>query len=397
MSDMELLYQQRLNRFVTAMRNGKPDRVPIRPFVAEATAVYAGFNCQDVVQDYNLAFEAIMKCVKDFDWDATVPNMVYVWTGLVQAAGVKYYAMPGVQISPNTGFQYIEPPEDAAFMREDDYDALIEDPTAFLANTWLPRATHTIVPPGQPNTFANNVTLLSGGIAMKNYFNSYGPHVNRMRTEAGMPCAISGILKAPFDIMADKLRGYKALCMDMYTKPDKVLAACESMMHHLLYVAKRTADPSRNLPVGLWMHRGCVPFLSPKQFEKFYWPTLKHIICELWKDGIQTLFYAEGEWNPNLKYIAELPEKSIVYHVDRGDIFEVHKAIGDKFCISGGIPNDLLAFGTPDEVKARVKKVIEGVAKDGGYIVDASAIMQDDTKIENLRAMTEAAREYGVY
>ncbi|MGL6194482.1 MAG: uroporphyrinogen decarboxylase family protein [Thermoguttaceae bacterium] len=397
MSDKEVLYQQRLKRYVTAMRNEKPDRVPIRPFVAETTAVYAGYTCQDVVQDYRLAFDALLKCAKDFDWDATVPNMVYGWMGLVQNARIKYYAMPGVQISANTGFQYIEPPEAEAFMREEDYDALIEDPTGFLANTWYPRVTYTGVAPGQPNTFANDVALLSGGIAMKNYFNAYGPQLANMRTEAGMPGAISGILKAPFDIIADKLRGYKALCMDMYTKPDKVLKACESMMHHLLYIAKRGADPSRNVPVGLWMHRGCVPFLSPPQFEKFFWPTLKHIICELWKDGIQTLFYAEGEWNPNLKYIAELPEKSIVYHVDRGNIFEVHKAIGHKFCISGGIPNDLLAFGTPEEVRAFVKKVIDGVAKDGGYIVDASAIMQDDTKIENLRAMTEAAREYGEY
>ena len=397
MSDKETLYQERLKRFATAMRNEKPDRVPIRPFVAETVAVYAGYTCQDVTQDYNLAFDALLKCAKDFDWDATVPNMVYLWAGIPQSTGTKYYAYPGVQIPPNTGFQYIEPPEDEAFMRAEDYDAFIEDPFAFLANTWLPRTTSTIQGPGKSNTFENNIALLSGAFAMKNYFTAFGPHIGRMREEAGMPCALCGILKAPFDIIADKLRGYKALCMDMYSKPDKVLKACESMMHHLLYFAKRTADPSRTLPVGLWMHRGCVPFLSPKQFEKFFWPTLKHIICELWKDGIQTLFYAEGEWNPNLKYIAELPEKSIIYHVDRGDIFEVHKAVGDKFCLSGGIPNDLLAFGTPDEVRAYVKKVIDGVAKDGGYIVDASAIMQDDTKIENLQAMTQAARDFGAY
>ena len=72
------------------------------------------------------------------------------------------------------------------------------------------------------------------------------------------------------------------------------------------------------------------------------------------------------------------------------DIFEVHEKVGDRFCISGGIPNDLLAFGTPDELRDCCRKVIEGVAGDGGYIMDASAIMQDDTKVENLRAMTEA-------
>ena len=31
----EELYQSRLKRYVTAMRNGKPDMIPIRPFVAE--------------------------------------------------------------------------------------------------------------------------------------------------------------------------------------------------------------------------------------------------------------------------------------------------------------------------------------------------------------------------
>ena len=51
----------------------------------------------------------------------------------------------------------------------------------------------------------------------------------------------------------------------------------------------------------------------------------------------------------------------------------------------------------PDEVRACCKKVIDGVAQDGGYIMDASAIMQNDTNAENLRAMTEFTREYGAY
>lgn len=34
----EQLYQERLQRYVTAMRNEKPDRIPIRLFVAEFTA-----------------------------------------------------------------------------------------------------------------------------------------------------------------------------------------------------------------------------------------------------------------------------------------------------------------------------------------------------------------------
>lgn len=394
---METLYAQRLKRYVTAMRNEKPDRVPIRPFVAEFTAKYAGYTAQEVTQDYQKAFAAARKCAADFDWDAVVGNMVYGWMGLVQAIGLRYYAQPGVDLPPDTGFQYLEPPEETAWMRSEDYDALIEDPTGFLFNVWLPRVSADVSPMGQPTSMRNNLSFLKGGMAMLQYFMGFGTQAALLRSESGTVSAISGILKAPFDILADKLRGYKALCMDVFRQPDKVLAACEALAPHLLQVALSGADPDKNVPIGLWMHRGCVPFLSPPQFEKFYWPTLKWIIEELWARGHQTLFYAEGEWNPNLKWIAELPDLSIVYHVDRGDIFEVHKAIGHKFCISGGIPNDLLAFGTQQDVRDFCKKVIDCVARDGGYIMDASAIMQDDTKVENLRAMTEFTREYGVY
>ncbi len=149
--------------------------------------------------------------------------------------------------------------------------------------------------------------------------------------------------------------------------------------------------------IGLWMHRGCVPFVSRGHFDKFYWPTLKPIIEEIWSHGHQVLFYAEGDWNTHLKSFAELPDQSIVYHVDMADIFEVHKAIGHKFCITGGIPNYLLGRGTAEEVRDYCKKVIDGVARDGGYIMDASAIIQNDAKVENVKAMTEFTREYGAY
>ena len=92
-----------------------------------------------MAHDYNKAFEAAIKTAKDFDWDAVVPNMVYVWTGLAQAVGLRYYGIPGIDIPHTTGFNYIEPPEDQAWMRADEYDALIDDPTAFLYNVWLPR------------------------------------------------------------------------------------------------------------------------------------------------------------------------------------------------------------------------------------------------------------------
>jgi len=395
--DMEQRYAQRLRRYVTAMRKGKPDMVPIRPFIAEYTAIYAGYTIQEVTQDYHKAFAAARKCAADFDWDAVVANMVYGWSGLTQAIGLKYYAAPGVELPVDTGFQYLEPPEDQAWMRPDEYDELIRDPTGYLFNVWLPRVSADVAPVGQPTSMRNNLSFLKGGMAMLDYFMGFGKQAELLRKESGTVSAISGILKAPFDIIADKLRGYKGLCMDMFRQPDKVLAACEAMAPHLEHVAASGADPDKNVPIGLWMHRGCVPFLSPPQFEKFYWPTLKQIIQNLWARGHQTLFYAEGDWTANLKYMAELPELSIVFHVDRSDLAESHRCLGQKFCLSGGLPNELMAFGKPEDVREYCRKIIQTVGRDGGYIMDASAIMQNEPKLENLRAMTEATREFGVY
>ncbi|MHC4442680.1 MAG: uroporphyrinogen decarboxylase family protein [Planctomycetota bacterium] len=395
--DMEQLYAERLKRYVTAMRNQKPDKIPIRPFVAEFTAKYAGYTSQQVAHDYNMAFDAARKCAADFDWDAVVGNMVYVWTALTQAIGLEYYAIPGIDIPAETGFQYREPSEGNAYMKPDEYDQLIEDPTGFLFNVWLPRVSKDVAPIGQPSTFRNNLSFLKGGMAMMQYFGAFGQQNAMLRSQSGTVSAIAGILKAPFDIIADKLRGYLGLTMDMFEQPKKVQAVCEALMPYLCHVALSGADPEKNVPISIWMHRGCVPFVSTETFNNIYWPTLKPIIEEIWKQGHQVLFYAEGNWNMHLDAFAELPAGSIIYHCDKADIFEIHKKLGHKFCISGGIPNTLLGYSTPEKVRECCKKVIDGVARDGGYIMDASAIIQNDAKIENVKAMTEFTREYGVY
>src|SRR5512133_974235 len=183
----EELYQQRLRRYVTAMRNEKPDRIPIRPFVAEFTGKYAGYTCQEVAHDYNKAFDAALRCARDFDWDAVVPNMVYVWTGLAQAAGLRYYGIPGIGMPHTVGFNYIEPAEDEAFMRADEYDALIDDPTGFLYNVWFPRVCAEASRIGEPCTYRNNLAFVKGGMAMLHYFNSFGRQIALMRSESGTP------------------------------------------------------------------------------------------------------------------------------------------------------------------------------------------------------------------
>jgi hypothetical protein len=276
-------------------------------------------------------------------------------------------------------------------MKREEYDELIADPTRFLYETWLPRVSVDAGP------YGNKLSLVKGAMATLSYFQAFGPQVDRMRTECGTVSAICGMLKAPLDILADKLRGYLGLAFDLMEVPDKVLAACHALMPHLGYLALTGADPTKQVPIPIWMHRGCTPFISKEHFRTIYWPTLRPIVDALWAQGNQVLFYAEGKWDAHLETFAELPSGSIVYHIDRSDPALVHRILGKKFCLSGGVPNTLLAFGSPDQVKAHCRGLIETIGAEGGFLMDASAIMQNDATIENLRAMTDAALEYGVY
>lgn len=70
--------------------------------------------------------------------------------------------------------------------------------------------------------------------------------------------------------------------------------------------------------------------------------------------------------------------------------------MGDIVCIKGNVPNSLLVTGTPQEVRDYCKKLIDVVGKDGGLIVDAGAVI-DEAKPENVKAMTDFTKEYGVY
>jgi hypothetical protein len=129
-----------------------------------------------------------------------------------------------------------------------------------------------------PVAYRNNLSLVRGGMAMLDYFHAFGPQIDRMRSECGTPSAICGMLKAPLDILGNKLRGYLALAFDLMEIPEKVREACEALMPHLGYLALTGADPQGQIPTPIWMHRGCTPFIPKRHFRSICRPTLKPII-----------------------------------------------------------------------------------------------------------------------
>jgi uroporphyrinogen decarboxylase len=71
------------------------------------------------------------------------------------------------------------------------------------------------------------------------------------------------------------------------------------------------------------------------------------------------------------------------------------KTYGDKMVFHGGIDTqEILPFGTKENIEASVRGTIEILNKNGGYIFAAAHNIQEDVPPENLVAMLEAARKY---
>jgi uroporphyrinogen decarboxylase len=78
------------------------------------------------------------------------------------------------------------------------------------------------------------------------------------------------------------------------------------------------------------------------------------------------------------------------------DLAQLKADYGDKLSFWGGISTQqTLPYGTPDEVKAEVRRVRKLMAENGGYILAPAQSIQEDVPAENIVALIEAAREVG--
>jgi uroporphyrinogen-III decarboxylase len=136
--------------------------------------------------------------------------------------------------------------------------------------------------------------------------------------------------------------------------------------------------------------------MSNAQFERFYWPTLKKVMLGLMEDGCIPVMFAEGSYNQRLEIVADLPKGKCIWWFDQSNMQRVKDILGDVCCIAGNVSTALMAAGTPDEVKAYCKNLIETVGKDGGFILTNGCGI-DHAKAANVKAMMEAGKEYGVY
>jgi uroporphyrinogen-III decarboxylase len=306
------------------------------------------------------------------------------------------------------------------YMTVDEYDAFLDDPADFLIRTYLPRISGTMAPlamlPPIPTIlpYYLGLTILFGAasamgvssaleslIKALKEFGKLSENARRFSAEMkslGFPVVLgSAMSHAPFDTIGDSLRGTRGIMLDMYRNPDKLQKAMEKLLPFAVQMGIFSGRASTSPMVFIPLHKGSMGFMSIDQFRTFYWPTLHQLILALIDEGLVPMVLIESDYTDRLEIIKDIPIGKAIYWFERTDIFRAKKVLGDRVCIKGNIPSSLMCTGTPEDVEAYCKKLIEVVGRNGGLIVDGDIGIPDEARVENVRAMTDFVREFGVY
>ncbi len=410
----EEAYKQRVTRFKDAVELKKtPDRVPVFPFINFFPGFYCGHTPKEIMYDYQKEVDSLNRYAADFQPDAYV-GAFHTGAGPVfDLLDYRLYDWPGHGVAPEHGYQARE----KEYMKAEEYDALILDPTDFWLRTYLPRVAGVWEPFAKlaplteivelpftgPNLVAYGLPEVQAALARMMEVGrealrwaGFLAKSDQMLNAAGFPNGLGGATKAPFDTLGDTLRGTKAMSIDLYRYPDKVLAAMERLTPMAIRMGVSAANFNRIPIVFIPLHKGADGFMSDAHFRTFYWPTLRKLILGLIEEGCVPILFAEGGYNSRLEVITDVPRGKTIWIFDKTDMARAKETIGQVACIMGNVPSSLLETGTPDQVTEYCRKLIEVAGKGGGFILANGAVI-DKARPENVRAMVQAAREYGTY
>jgi len=410
------LYRQRTQRFADIVQLKQPDRVPSLMMAAGILARFAGISFADTFYDAVKSSAATLKFVEDFR-----PEYLLLSGAAAGRAydllGYNAYKWPGSSLPDDVPFQYVE----AEYMPAEDYDALINNPEGYMLRNYLPRVcSHVqglrLVPSLFTPVEMMGVGILLAGLSappLQESLLRLGQAIEEIsqslavaaRANAeivgryGCPIMMGGITKAPFDIVADTLRGTRSALMDLYRRPQKLLAASDALVPSAIHMGVGSGRPAAPPFVLMPLHKGAAGFMSQKQFEKFYWPSLKRLLEGVIAAGMVPLPFVEGSFDEaRLELIAGsgLPAGRTVWLFDRSDLRLVKKLFTGFACFGGNVPMSLFRAGTPTQMEDYCKRLIDDVAPGGGFFLSSGAPV-DEADPAVVRAFMACAEKYGTY
>lgn len=142
------------------------------------------------------------------------------------------------------------------------------------------------------------------------------------------------------------------------------------------------------------------PLINPRELRSVMFPFLVRQINEVRRTGTKVMIHSDGNTMPIFEDIVAMGIDGYqAIEPDAGmDIAVLKAKYGEKLCLIGNVDcGNTLTLGSPPQVIAESRHVIDCAAEGGGFILGSSNSIHDGIKLENFLAMTNTAVKYGKY
>jgi uroporphyrinogen-III decarboxylase len=283
---------------------------------------------------------------------------------------------------------------DVQGMFDTDYEDFIKNPMKTLIEKILPRIYQTFSVNGKDDL----INLTKGIMAYKENTRELN-NIDQYCMEAcGLPIISDTMIESPFDFLADQLRGLTGIVTDMHRRPEQVEAACEALLPLMIHWGKAGVKGGFFDAPGIFIPLHMPPFLNPRQFERFYWPTFKKMVDAFIKSGHPVSLFLEGNWSKFYDFLQSF-DGHVIGFFECGDLKRIKEKLGQSICIAGSYPIGVLKSEPLDKCIDIAKEILDVAAPGGGYIFSTGKVIlrKKEVDLEKLKAVHQYIIENGKY
>ncbi len=190
-----------------------------------------------------------------------------------------------------------------------------------------------------------------------------------------------------------------------YLAVDQPELLYELREHHERVICKQVEMiiDSRMFDYVLLGASGSITLASPALFDRYALPTIRKVTRMCKQAGLPTMLHSCGKQMHLLKRCAEDTDLDCANPLEippMGDctLAEAKRLYGEKLALMGNLhTTDVMLSGTVEQVKAAARQAIDDAGAGGGFILSTGDQCGRDTPDENIFAMVEVCRTYGVY
>lgn len=196
------------------------------------------------------------------------------------------------------------------------------------------------------------------------------------------------------------LRGLNNALTDLIDRPDLAHAVMEKG------VAIAVEKGKFNIDLGLRILRlndsvANMNVISPKHWREFILPHMKEVCAELHNYDSQVRIYCHicGDILPIVEDLVNTGIDCIAPLDPLGGFTcgQVREKVQDRVSLMGGINTLSFLNSTPEEIVAEARKCMLEAGVKGGFILGSGCVIPRSAKKENLKALVEAVKDYGIY